>query len=152
MGGFADVGLWGVAGAMFAVAAAMWAVAAAIAFFRQVRSAELGEMDAGYNALAPTVELRASSDAETIFIQIRDRGHGIDPSRAEIAFERFWRGPYGDGDARPGVGLGLYLVRRLVERQMGWVSLRPRDGGGTVAEVRLLRADGPGRRPTPGEA
>jgi two-component system, OmpR family, phosphate regulon sensor histidine kinase PhoR len=104
------------------------------------------------HALAPTVELMAGCDAETIFIQVRDRGLGIDPSRAEVAFERFWRGPYGGGDARPGVGLGLYLVRRLVERQMGWVSLRPRDGGGTVAEVRLLRADGPGRRPTLGEA
>ena len=31
-------------------------------------------------------------------------------------------------------------VRRLVERQNGWVSLRPREGGGTVAEVRLPRA------------
>jgi two-component system, OmpR family, phosphate regulon sensor histidine kinase PhoR len=45
------------------------------------------------------------------------------------------------------VGLGLYLVRRIVERQGGWVSLRPRDGGGTVAEVRLPRADA-----SPGEA
>jgi len=41
------------------------------------------------------------------------------------------------------VGLGLYLVRRLVERQNGWVSLRPREGGGAIAEVRLPRADGP---------
>ena len=56
MGGFADAGLWGVAGAMFAVAAAMWMVAAAIAFFRGLRSAELGEMDAGYNALAPITD------------------------------------------------------------------------------------------------
>ncbi len=56
MGGFADVGLWGVAGAMFAVAAAMWSVAAAIAFLRHLRGGELGEMDAGYNALAPVVD------------------------------------------------------------------------------------------------
>ena len=56
MGGFADVSLWGVAGAMFAVAAAMWLVAAAIAFFRGLRSTELGEMDAGYNALAPITD------------------------------------------------------------------------------------------------
>jgi len=56
MGGFADAGLWGVAGAMFAVAAAMWMVAAAIAFFRGLRSTELGEMDAAYNALAPVTE------------------------------------------------------------------------------------------------
>ena len=56
MGGFADASLWGVAGAMFAVAAAMWMAAAAIAFFRGLRSAELGEMDAAYNALAPQVD------------------------------------------------------------------------------------------------
>ena len=56
MGGFADVGLWGVAGAMFAVAAAMWTAAAAIAFFRGLRGAELDEMDASYNALAPQVD------------------------------------------------------------------------------------------------
>ncbi len=98
----------------------------------------------------PSVDLKAGADADTVYIQIRDRGVGIDPGHAEAAFERFWRGNNG-GDARPGVGLGLYLVRRLVERQMGWVSLRPRDGGGTVAEVRLLRADGPGRGPL-GEA
>ena len=32
------------------------------------------------------------------------------------------------------------MMRRLVERQQGWVSLRPREGGGTTAEVRLPRA------------
>ena len=56
MGGFADTSLWSVAGAMFAVAAAMWMVAAAIAFFRDLRRAELDEMDAGYNALAPITD------------------------------------------------------------------------------------------------
>jgi signal transduction histidine kinase len=66
---------------------------------------------------------------------------GIDPADVERAFERFWRGRR-DAE-RAGVGLGLYLVRRLVERQRGWVSLRPRDGGGTIAEVRLPRADSP---------
>jgi signal transduction histidine kinase len=100
----------------------------------------------------PSVDLRAGADSETVYIQVRDRGFGIDPSQTEVAFERFWRGGYNGGDARSGVGLGLYLVRRLVERQMGWVSLRPRDGGGTVAEVRLLRADGPEGRPKLGEA
>jgi two-component system phosphate regulon sensor histidine kinase PhoR len=47
----------------------------------------------------------------------------------------------GDQRRYGGVGLGLYLVRRIVERQNGWVSLRPRAGGGTVAQVRLPRAD-----------
>ena len=56
MGGFADASLWGVAGAMFAVAAGMGLAAAAIAFLRGLRAAELGELDASYNALAPIVD------------------------------------------------------------------------------------------------
>jgi signal transduction histidine kinase len=114
-----------------------------------------------------SVDLTAGADADTVFIRVCDRGVGIDPAHAERAFERFWRGPRAmhngepvrssgsvevlnngggrDPEARPGIGLGLYLVRRLVERQHGWVSLRPRDGGGTIAEVRLGRADGPPR-------
>ncbi len=100
------------------------------------------------------VDLTAGADTDTVFIRVLDRGVGIDPAQAERAFERFWRAT-ADGTAAgrgagqgQGVGLGLYLVRRLVERQNGWVSLRPRDGGGTVAEVRLARADGPPRSAT----
>jgi len=98
-----------------------------------------------------TVDITAGADTDTVFIQVRDRGIGIDPAQTDRAFERFWRGPrssVGERDqGSAGVGLGLYLVRRLVERQNGWVSLRPRDGGGTIAEVRLARADaGPAGR------
>jgi signal transduction histidine kinase len=91
------------------------------------------------------IEVQAGADANTVFLRVLDRGTGIDPTNTERAFERFWRARRA-GDARGGVGLGLYLVRRLVERQNGWVSLRAREGGGTVAEVRLPRADGPLRR------
>jgi signal transduction histidine kinase len=97
----------------------------------------------------PIIEVQAGADAHTVYFRVLDRGVGISPTHVERAFDRFWRGGQG-GDSRSGVGLGLYLVRRLVERQNGWVSLRARDGGGAVAEVRLSRADGPLRRP--GEA
>jgi two-component system, OmpR family, phosphate regulon sensor histidine kinase PhoR len=87
------------------------------------------------------VELTAGSDARTVWFRVGDRGLGIRPEHAERAFERFWQLDRGDQRRYGGVGLGLYLVRRIVERQNGWVSLRPRDGGGTVAEVRLPRVD-----------
>jgi two-component system, OmpR family, phosphate regulon sensor histidine kinase PhoR len=87
------------------------------------------------------VELSAGSDARTVWIRVGDRGLGIRPEHAERAFERFWQLDRGDQRRYGGVGLGLYLVRRIVERQNGWVSLRPREGGGTVAEVRLPRVD-----------
>jgi anti-sigma regulatory factor (Ser/Thr protein kinase)/PAS domain-containing protein len=87
------------------------------------------------------VELTAGADAQTVWFRIADRGVGIRPEHVERAFERFWQLETGDQRMFGGVGLGLYLVRRIVERQHGWVSLRPRYGGGTVAEVRLPRAD-----------
>jgi two-component system phosphate regulon sensor histidine kinase PhoR len=87
------------------------------------------------------VELTAGADAQTVWFRIADRGVGIRPEHVERAFERFWQLETGDQRTSGGVGLGLYLVRRIVERQHGWVSLRPRQGGGTVAEIRLPRAD-----------
>jgi two-component system phosphate regulon sensor histidine kinase PhoR len=86
------------------------------------------------------VELTAGADAQTVWFRVADRGIGIRPEHVEKAFERFWQSDIGDQRTFGGVGLGLYLVRRIVERQHGWVSLRPRQGGGTVAEVRLPRA------------
>jgi two-component system, OmpR family, phosphate regulon sensor histidine kinase PhoR len=87
------------------------------------------------------VEMTAGADAQTVWFRVADRGVGIRPEHVERAFERFWQLETGDQRRYGGVGLGLYLVRRIVERQRGWVSLRPRDGGGSVAEVRLPRAD-----------
>jgi two-component system phosphate regulon sensor histidine kinase PhoR len=85
------------------------------------------------------VELTAAADEQTVTFRVSDRGVGIRPEHVERAFERYWQGESGDRRHYPGAGLGLYLVRRIVERQHGWVSLRPREGGGTVAEVRLPR-------------
>ena len=48
-----------------------------------------------------------------------------------------------DGDDRrdfSGVGLGLYIVRRLVEAQGGQVQAAPREGGGAVLSVWLPAA------------
>ena len=56
MGGLFDAGIWGVAWAMFAAAAGLGLTVAAIAFLRRARGADEGELDAAYNALAPTLE------------------------------------------------------------------------------------------------
>lgn len=91
-----------------------------------------------YSAPDTQVELSAEADEQTVVFQVADRGIGIKPEHTEKAFERYWQGESGDRH-HPGAGLGLYLVRRIVERQHGWVSLRQREGGGTIAEVRLPR-------------
>jgi K+-sensing histidine kinase KdpD len=93
-----------------------------------------------YSPPETDVELTAEADAHTVTFRVGDRGAGVQPEHVERAFERYWQGESGDRRHHPGAGLGLYLVRRIVERQHGWVSLWPREGGGTVAEVRLPRA------------
>jgi two-component sensor histidine kinase len=92
-----------------------------------------------YSDPGTPIELTADADERTVVFRVSDRGIGIRPEHVERAFDRFWQGESGDRRRYPGVGLGLYLVRKLIERQNGWVSLRPREKGGTVAEVRLPR-------------
>ena len=56
MGGLIDAGIWGVAWAMFAAAAGLSLTVAAIAFHRRPSDSDDGELSAGYNALAPTLD------------------------------------------------------------------------------------------------
>ncbi|WP_434742162.1 ATP-binding protein [Micromonospora sp. SH-82] len=100
---------------------------------------ELSTNAVKYSAPDSPIEVSADADGQTIAFRVADRGIGIRPEHVERAFDRFWQGESGDRRRYPGAGLGLYLVRQLVEQQNGWVSLRPRVGGGTVAEVRLPR-------------
>ncbi|HEU5107295.1 MAG TPA: ATP-binding protein [Micromonosporaceae bacterium] len=95
-----------------------------------------------YSPVGSAIEIDAGADQQTVYFRVSDRGIGVRPEHVERAFDRFWQGESGDRRRYPGAGLGLYLVRRIVERQNGWVFLRPREGGGTVAEVRLPRGDG----------
>jgi signal transduction histidine kinase len=87
------------------------------------------------------IEVHGVSDARTVGLRVTDRGIGVRAEHVEAAFERFWQADTGDHRRFAGVGLGLYLVRKIVERQHGWVSLRPREAGGTIAEVRWPRGD-----------
>jgi signal transduction histidine kinase len=81
-----------------------------------------------------TLEIR-SGDGEVVF-EIRDDGPGVDPSDRERIFEPGFRSGEADGDAHPGAGLGLSLVRRLARAAGGEVEARASGDGGTFA-VRL---------------
>ena len=86
----------------------------------------------GYSPAGSQVEVAALAGR----LEVRDRGPGLAPGEEESVFERFHRGGAGRATA-PGTGLGLPIARELARRWGGEVELRPRAGGGTVAEVRL---------------
>jgi PAS domain S-box-containing protein len=73
-------------------------------------------------------------------VSVRDQGEGISPDVAPRVFRRFWRGkPRGGsrhGHHSGGTGLGLYIVKGLVEAHGGTIGVRCAPGGG--AEFRFI--------------
>ena len=66
---------------------------------------------------------------------VRDTGPGIDPADLGRIFDRFYRSE--EARARPGSGLGLSIVREVVERAGGTVEAANRPGGGAIVGFRL---------------
>ena len=66
---------------------------------------------------------------------VLDRGPGITAADAGRVFDRFYRAD--DARALPGSGLGLSIVREVVERAGGHVEAAPRPGGGAIVGFTL---------------
>jgi two-component system OmpR family sensor kinase len=90
-----------------------------------------------------TVELRASEDGTAVVVEVADTGPGILEEDLPHVWEELYRGDQARGI--PGSGLGLALVRAIVERHHGTIAVRSRAGQGTVFTVRLTA--GPGVTP-----
>jgi signal transduction histidine kinase len=77
------------------------------------------------------IDIRTWSDGNVCRIEILDNGCGIPHEVIAHLFEAFYT------TKKAGTGLGLPIVKRLVELQSGTVSLKPRPEGGTAAEMTL---------------
>jgi two-component system sensor histidine kinase KdpD len=76
------------------------------------------------------IDVTARAVGERVEFVVRDHGAGIPEEDLESVFERFQRGSQGRSGRTSGMGLGLYLVRLLVEAQGGGIRVeRPPDGG-----------------------
>jgi signal transduction histidine kinase len=73
-------------------------------------------------------------------IEIADRGAGIEASDLPHVFEPFYRGQRAQHRHVPGSGLGLSIVKRLVEQQRGAITVRSTPGRGTTFVVCLPAA------------
>jgi PAS domain S-box-containing protein len=71
----------------------------------------------------------ARADGEAV-VEVRDQGPGIDPVDVPRLFERYFRAKAGLERRREGLGLGLYIVKGLVEAHGGrvWVESTPGKG------------------------
>lgn len=83
-----------------------------------------------------SVSLGASAAAESILLTVADTGAGIDPADLPYIFDRFYRGDKsraGNGES----GLGLPIVRSIVEAHSGTVTAANTAGGGATFTVVL---------------
>nr|WP_221308865.1 PAS domain S-box protein [Nocardiopsis mwathae] len=88
------------------------------------------------------VSLRAQAEDGRLVVTVEDEGIGIAPGDEERVFGRFAQGEAGDRRRFGGIGLGLYIVRRLARAQGGDVTAHARERG-TRMRFTLQSADGP---------
>ncbi len=93
-----------------------------------------------YSPEGGQVTVRARARDGWIEVTVEDRGIGIADGDRERIFERFFQGEAGDRRRFGGIGIGLYIVRRLAVAQNGQVDAASREGGGTVMRVVLRDA------------
>jgi PAS domain S-box-containing protein len=74
-------------------------------------------------------------ELDAVAVSVRDQGEGISPDVAPRVFRQFWR-----GKRRGGTGLGLYIVKGLVEAHGGTIGVCRAPGGG--AEFRFIMPAG----------
>jgi signal transduction histidine kinase len=89
------------------------------------------------------IETAAAESIETIEeqqqieIQIRDTGFGIAPEYQERIFERFYQIPIVDAGRAAGQGLGLTIVKMIVELHGGQVSVESMPGAGSTFKITI---------------
>jgi len=93
-----------------------------------------------YSPEGGTVSIRARVIEGWIEVAVEDEGIGIADGDRERIFDRFYQGETGDRRRFGGVGIGLFIVRRLAEAQHGEVAAGSRPSGGTVMSLRLRPA------------
>jgi two-component system, OmpR family, sensor histidine kinase MtrB len=98
-----------------------------------------------YSPEGGLVRISLRSEAGDALLSVEDEGIGISTDEQARLFEPFRRSGRAKASAIPGVGLGLFVARRIVEAHNGRLDVHSRPGAGSTFFVRLpLTHDTPG--------
>ncbi len=94
---------------------------------------------AKYSPEGAPIELRVIGKKGRVRLEVADRGPGIHPDDVTRIFEKFGRGR--ERYKMPGVGLGLYLSRRIVRGHGSELTVQTKVGEGSVFgfELKVVR-------------
>lgn len=86
-------------------------------------------------------QIRVTVRRQEIFtvVEVTDTGRGIAAERQAQIFGRFYREP--EVHERPGIGIGLYLTRKIMEAQDGYVDVVSKPGVGATFRLHLQNAN-----------
>jgi two-component system phosphate regulon sensor histidine kinase PhoR len=90
-----------------------------------------------YSADRKHIIVRTSSDQKFAFIEVQDEGIGIARQHHKYIFDQFFRAPSGDIHTTKGSGLGLTLVRKIMEAHHGDVQVESSPGKGSTFRLRF---------------
>jgi signal transduction histidine kinase len=87
---------------------------------------------AKYTPPGAPITIRAKREQDRVRIEVIDSGPGIDPADAPFIFAKFGRGKQKAGEKVSGLGLGLYLSKRIVKAHGGKLSAESQPGEGAT--------------------
>lgn len=90
-----------------------------------------------YSPEGGTVTLRLKETEYSVEMSVQDTGMGMSAEQQSQLFQKFYRTPDAVSSGIKGTGLGLYLVKQLVEAQSGDISVQSEPGIGTAFSVTL---------------
>ena len=70
-------------------------------------------------------------------ISVRDTGIGLTPEECKMVFSRFWRADAGRARASGGLGIGLAVVKEIVDRHRGWVQVEGKKDEGACFTIHI---------------
>lgn len=117
-----------------------WQVGASLPMlFTDVAKLKMALRNLVHNAIkftdAGEVEILASPRNDGVELSVRDSGIGIREEALESIFEAFQQGNDSPNSRFDGVGLGLYISRRLIEVLGGTLSVESREGEGSTFRI-----------------
>lgn len=87
------------------------------------------------------VLIRTGTEDDFVFVQIQDNGIGIDGADLPYIFDRFYRADRARSSHTGGVGLGLTIAKKIIERHYGHITVSSTPGQGSIFTLylKLLR-------------
>lgn len=92
-----------------------------------------------YTPAGGKVIISTHAEKDSVFISVKDTGIGIPKEEIKQVFERFYRGEKSRSREHGGSGIGLTIVKRIVEAHNGLIWIKSESGKGTEVHMKFNR-------------